>query len=103
MDGLAGVWQGLRRIDVLTLVNDHFNIHQTSTKQQSLDDLNSSCPMGPEVHVVETTKRRRDNFGRGRFSKMCIAQHKVTIETFAIKKLDKKQALDLAKPQHPVS
>lgn len=44
---------------------------------------------------------RGDSLGVGNFSEIVVVTHKVTKEKFALKILEKKQAADLAKRQHP--
>lgn len=51
------------------------------------------------ISIREFTKGK--SLGVGNFSEIVVVSHKVTNETFALKILEKKQAIDLAKRQHP--
>ncbi|GAX22737.1 hypothetical protein FisN_5Hh005 [Fistulifera solaris] len=50
---------------------------------------------------IKEFKFINDTLGHGNFSEIVVVQHKVTQETFALKRIEKKQAADLAKRQHP--
>jgi 3-phosphoinositide dependent protein kinase-1 len=106
---------------VFALTSTSLSLSLSATEKQSLDDLQTQIVVrakknannAPTTTAVETTVKGVDRLlsireftvtttlGVGNFSEICIAQHKVTGEQFALKKLDKKQALDLAKRQHP--
>jgi serine/threonine protein kinase len=81
---------------------------------QSLQDLvKQARSTQSEPNHVETTIKGVDrpmsireftkgkSLGIGNFSEIIVVQHKITKEQFALKILEKKQAAELAKRQHP--
>jgi serine/threonine protein kinase len=63
------------------------------------ENLTSIKNVKRPVSIREFKKGRE--LGVGNFSEICVATHKVTGEEFALKIIEKKQAADLAKRQHP--
>jgi tetratricopeptide (TPR) repeat protein len=63
---------------------------------------------GPETSIVHATRpvsirefETIRELGHGNFSEIYHVRHKVTLEVFALKKINKKAAADLYKRQHP--
>ncbi|KAL7561235.1 hypothetical protein ACA910_004156 [Epithemia clementina (nom. ined.)] len=57
------------------------------------------CFVNRPISIKEFVQQKELGFGN--FSEICIVTHKFTKERFALKKIAKKQAADLAKRQHP--
>jgi serine/threonine protein kinase len=85
------------------------------TELQSLKDLlqqaakgKNATPQKPETTIKGVQRPisirefiKEESLGVGNFSEIVIAKHRQTKEWFALKILEKKQAADLAKRQHP--
>jgi tetratricopeptide (TPR) repeat protein len=76
-------------------------IKQAQTKQTEPEKPVETSIKGVDrpISIREFTKGK--TLGVGNFSEIVIVEHKVTQEKFALKILEKKQAADLAKRQHP--
>ena len=76
-------------------------LEQQTKKLQSTPMVNETTIKGVDrpISIREFTVTK--TLGVGNFSEICIALHKDTGAWFALKKLEKKQAADLAKRQHP--
>ena len=76
-------------------------IKQAQSKQSEPNQQVETTIKGVDrpVSIREFTKGK--SLGVGNFSEIIIVQHKVTNEKFALKILEKKQAAELAKRQHP--
>jgi hypothetical protein len=78
----------------------------TDQQQQQLPDSSSSGELltikGVQrpISIREFIKEPNKQLGIGNFSEVIVVTHKVTREKFALKILEKKQAIDLAKRQH---
>ena len=87
----------------------------TSQERTSLRELQTKAellmnqtPAPPETTIIGVDRtlsirefEKGKSLGVGNFSEIVVCTHKITNETFALKLLDKKQAQDLAKRQHP--
>jgi len=73
--------------------------HKQETEPPQEENLTSIKNVKRPVSIREFTKGRE--LGIGNFSEIVVATHKVTNEKFALKIIEKKQAADLAKRQHP--
>jgi hypothetical protein len=102
VDGIAGLHQ--RHVNLqLTLGGTIPVVERIASQSQS--------PTQSQKQTTTTTTKRSHkqmsssspfhSLGLGNFSEICNAQYKVTHEFFAFKKLEKKQATDFAKQQHP--
>lgn len=73
--------------------------HKQESEPPEEENLTSIKDVKRPVSIREFKKGRE--LGIGNFSEIVVATHKVTKETFALKIIEKKQAADLAKRQHP--
>eukprot|EP00934_Nitzschia_sp_Nitz4_P007204 Nitzschia sp. Nitz4//scaffold47_size129522//100548//103188//NITZ4_003566-RA/size129522-snap-gene-0.188-mRNA-1//1//CDS//3329552845//7194//frame0 len=80
----------------------------TQVQQQQKDAAASNASSAPETTIKGISRpvsirefAKGKNLGVGNFSEIIVVSHKVTNETFALKILEKKQAKELAKRQHP--
>jgi len=77
----------------------------TNTTSNNNDEHDVSLINNSVKHVQRPVSirefQKQKTLGVGNFSEIVIAQHRISKETFALKILNKKQAADLAKRQHP--